>query len=1179
MKSTKTKILALIMTVVMVFAALPLSVFATDDGKLTFATLSDIHYYANSLKGNRTEDYQALVAGSTTTLDLTADCLDTALVTMADQLKDAENPYLILPGDLTYQGEYESHVELVAKLEKWEKETGIDVIAINGNHDINNAKAYSFVNDKKEAARKTTPEDFRELYKNLGYDMAYHTYTPPEGKRQGGMSYSVRLDGGYRLILLDTNLYTADCTKTGTDEHDTAQAISDDLLEWALAECADAKACGEEIIGVSHSSMVDHIGSYQSKLLTGFIIEDAEERATKLAEAGMHFNFCGHQHLADVAKFVADSGEVMYECETPPSGTYPCGMYVTEFVKGENGELTGTFNYHDIDESAPVMLYGVEQPKPFKNIAFGKAYGNGDVTTLAMNIIKYNLGSIFDGISEAGGILEYLEQEGIDLEQILSDAFAGVTLGPIDIFTAENIMFLADDLCDQLYDAYLTDVNVLYDLMEEIITKVVNIQISDVPCTAFIDTLGFGDPNRGGNMGDLVLTFLAYMYGGNENLANDAFIQDCFKQMSEDTVFAETLFNSLIDIILNDLLLDELLANMELNVDEAFPFGKFGFLIGKIVDALLTVILCGDKSLTHIVDFVFGLGVLPWDSLDGLKNELLGEYLTESQYQAIGIEFATVIGAFIDDKNPKPQGDMNCTYTYSGKEEPEVTPYNFRAPSIITVTYGEDASSSFNISWYTKDSVKGTDIEILPYSENPQFTGVPTESANIEAITEEGIIRETPAIDFGLIGIMPYETKLTRHIVKLTNLEPGTKYCYRLGDAERGWWSEAGVLETADNSRAFTFLHVTDTQAQNSKQFDVWANLLRVAGNEVPDFKFLLSTGDQVDMGSNLKLWSFFANNASDTLMSKPLMPTAGNHESMSGSEFALDQNFVLSNVPEQDTTEGVYYSFDYNNAHFAILNSNNLNEDEGLSDDQIEWLKADMNASDAEWKFVAIHKAPYSNGSHFDDDDVIEIRKQLSTLMPELDIDMVFQGHDHVYLRTDAMANNKVVKSETQEITSNGKTYTAKVDPQGTIYTITGCAGVKYYIPKDNALTDELFPRAEAIVTCELPTFASIRIEGNKLFFDAYNVDGSNAVGIDSFAIVKTDLEEYVAPVADEDNGSEESAVLSLSRNAAPASESNVSEAVETGDVVPYVAFIVLPVALAGVAITYRKKKKSEQE
>lgn len=1170
MKKAKIKVTAIIMAAIMVMTVIPFSVFAAGND-LTVATLSDIHYFANALKGNRTEDYQATVAGSTTTLDLTAACLDTALVTMEKELKNVKNPILIIPGDLTYQGEYQSNIELAGKLEKWEKETGIDILVINGNHDVNNAKSYTYENDVKEKHPTTTPEQFREIYKNLGYDLAYNTYTPPKGAKQGGLSYSVRYEG-YRFILLDTNVYSADCTKDGTDEHETRQVLCDDLLEWALKECADAKKCGEEIIGVSHASLVDHIGSYQSKLLKAFIVENAEDRATQLAEAGMHFTYCGHQHLADIATFVTDSGETLYECETPPAGTYPCGMYVTEFKAGDNGKLSATYNYHDIDESQPVVLYGEEQPQPFKNIAFGKAYGGGDVANLAMNIIKYNLGSIFTGISEAGGILEYLELEGIDLEAILSDAFAGVSVGPIDIFTAENIMALADDLCDQLYDAYLTDVDVLYDLMERVINKVVNIQMSEVPCTKFIDTLGFGDETRGGNLGDLALSFLAYMYGGNENLKDDKFMQDCFNNLENDTAVAENLFLSLLDIILNDLLLDELLANMSLNVDEAFPIGKFGFVLGKIVDALLTVILGGDKSLTHIVEFVFNLGVLPWESLDGLKDELLGEYLTVSQYEAIGIEIASVVRAFIDDKNPKPQGDKNVTYTYNGKVEPEVTAANYRAPSIITVTYGDDSSSSFNISWYTKDSVKGTDIELIPYSKNPKFTGKPTVASNIECITEEDVIRELPAIDFGIIGIMSVEYEMTRHIVKLTGLEPGTRYCYRIGDAERGWWSDIGVLETADNSREVNFLHVTDTQAQNSRQFDVWANLLRVARDTV-DFDFLLSTGDQVDMGSNMRLWTFFANNASDTLMSTPFMPTAGNHESMSGSEFALDQNFALPSAPEQDRTEGVYYSFDYNNAHFAILNSNNLNEDEGISDDQIEWLKQDMTASDAEWKFVAIHKAPYSNGSHYDDDDVIQIRKQLSTLMPELDIDMVFQGHDHVYLRTDAMVNNKVVEPQEENITFDGLDYTAKIDPQGTIYTITGCAGVKYYLPKDNALTDELFPRAEAIVTCELPTFASIQIKGDTLYFDAYNVDGDEAVRIDNFAIVKTDLEEFVETpdkYEDDDRFLEDDVIKG---------DVIISDMVETGDAVPYVAFIILPVAGIIAFAAYKRKKKSEQE
>ena len=47
------------------------------------------------------------------------------------------------------------------------------------------------------------------------------------------------------------------------------------------------------------------------------------------------------------------------------------------------------------------------------------------------------------------------------------------------------------------------------------------------------------------------------------------------------------------------------------------------------------------------------------------------------------------------------------------------------------------------------------------------------------------------------------------------------------------------------------------------------------------------------------------------------------------------------------------------------------------------------------------LHKAPYSQGSHYKDKDVCNIRDQLGSLLPELGVDVVFQGHDHVYLRT----------------------------------------------------------------------------------------------------------------------------------------------------------------------------------
>lgn len=211
-----------------------------------------------------------------------------------------------------------------------------------------------------------------------------------------------------------------------------------------------------------------------------------------------------------------------------------------------------------------------------------------------------------------------------------------------------------------------------------------------------------------------------------------------------------------------------------------------------------------------------------------------------------------------------------------------------------------------------------------------------------------------------------------------------------------------------------------------------------------------------------------------------------------------------------------MFYSYDYNNAHFIVLNTNNLSDSKALSDDQLAWLKADAQASDAQWKIVVLHKALYSNGSHYDDKDVKAMRKQLCGLMPDLGIDIVLQGHDHVYLRTDVMDNNEVVKAEEQKITFGGREYTAKLNPEGTVYVISACAGVKDYQTKDVKDTDKLFPRAEAIYDAHSAVFSAITIDGSKLYFDAYMLDDEakdGATRIDSFALSKAEKEEPENP------------------------------------------------------------------
>ncbi|MGN1195789.1 MAG: hypothetical protein ACI4SB_09920, partial [Acutalibacteraceae bacterium] len=166
-----------------------------------------------------------------------------------------------------------------------------------------------------------------------------------------------------------------------------------------------------------------------------------------------------------------------------------------------------------------------------------------------------------------------------------------------------------------------------------------------------------------------------------------------------------------------------------------------------------------------------------------------------------------------------------------------------------------------------------------------------------------------------------------------------------------------------------------------------------------------------------------------------------------------------------------------------------------------------------AQWKFVAIHKAIYSHGSHYDDDDVCAMRTQLSALMPQLDIDMVFQGHDHVYMRTGSIINNEKITTETTYLLKDGKTYRTQVQPEGTSYVITGCAGVKSYIQNDVTKTDKYFPRAEKIYSVDAPMFAAIQIEDGVLYFDAYTTKDGETTSIDRMAIQKDTTQGEVDP------------------------------------------------------------------
>ena len=1119
---------ALLLAFSLLLAVVPSAVIrsvAVGNDQLTFGVISDLHYYPESLMGSDVQAFIDVSKLNASTSYLADALLDNALYEYEQQAKTRDIKYILIPGDLTKNGEYEGHRALSQKLKDFEDRTGIQVLVINGNHDIRRTSdAAAFNSGKFETTRATEPEEFRELYADLGYDLADAFFTPPDGEEAGMLSYAATLEGGYRLIALDGGCYSADSNSDGKNEGETRGAYSEALMEWALEQIADAKAKGLTVIGLTHFNLVEHF-EYEDNLFTAFPIENWQNVCESFADAGMHFAFTGHIHMTDIASHTSDNGETLTDCSSASLLSYPCYLRIVTFDNTSlSGKVTAQYETVDIDNSRPVTAFGVTYPKPYKYTAFALNFGGSDINEFVINMLRYQLEyNLLPGIEESGSLYRFLSNS-LDLDGALDSLLSEDSgIGSIAGVTKISLKLLIKNVCDQIEDVYLDGADGtehLIAVLDTAIRKVTSLEVSDLPCTKFISTFGFGDASKPGTFADAASSCLAYIYSGDEDRSDDAFMNDVLARFERGEI-ADTLLDTLIDVLLHDVLEDEILQNIHIDVVGILRNSNdedTKLLLGEI---LTQIIAAGDEnnltamvpqpSLMQLINIFFAAGIVEYKSLDDVLNYYMDAYLTESQMETIAYEFYSVITDFTTDTNPGVRMDNNAVITYSGKVPVTPTAEDLRLPSGIAVTFGSNAATTRNFSWFTKTSVTGTDIEIVPYSENPKFTGKPTTGSNIVSKTAK-VTKEIPGVDLGVIGVISYSFDVNRHMIRVSGLTPGKKYCYRVGDASRGWWSDVGVMEMADNSDAFTFFHMSDSQAGIERQYETWAQVVDTAFNLYPQAKFIVHTGDVVDSGKNFKQWNWVFNTASSDLLNTAMMPATGNHET--NMDYATVENFLLE-YPEQDTTQGVYYSYDYNNAHFMVLNTNDLKSDNTLSAEQLAWLQADAAASDKPWKIVALHKAVYSNGSHYADDDVTALRKQLSVLMPQLDIDVVLQGHDHVYLRTAPMNANAVSTVTERTIQHNGSSYSAMVNPDGTVYAIDGCAGVKYYQTKDAALTDSAFPRAAKIVNANAPVFSAISIDGDNLYFDAYTVENGKATKIDSFAITKAD-----AAIGETDSG-----------------------------------------------------------
>ena len=148
----------------------------------------------------------------------------------------------------------------------------------------------------------------------------------------------------------------------------------------------------------------------------------------------------------------------------------------------------------------------------------------------------------------------------------------------------------------------------------------------------------------------------------------------------------------------------------------------------------------------------------------------------------------------------------------------------------------------------------------------------------------------------------------------------------------------------------------------------------------------------------------------------QPFFSAAGNHEGFVSGFDSIAQTgdyFDMFEFPTGNElgVNGVasgseaYYSFDYGNIHFIVLDSEeNIEQHATAGAAMLTWLQNDLLATTADWIVVAWHRPPYSRGWAHDSDveqQEIDMREQVVPILDAHGVDLVLSGHSHTYERT----------------------------------------------------------------------------------------------------------------------------------------------------------------------------------
>ena len=324
------------------------------------------------------------------------------------------------------------------------------------------------------------------------------------------------------------------------------------------------------------------------------------------------------------------------------------------------------------------------------------------------------------------------------------------------------------------------------------------------------------------------------------------------------------------------------------------------------------------------------------------------------------------------------------------------------------------------------------------------------------------------------------------HAVHVCGLTPGTTYYYQVGGGPTGseTWSAVQSFATVPSSGSIAVGIFGDARDTVST-WQLVHERMQQAGVAIQ-----LIPGDIVDIGGSTDLWEQWLtaiwkdpNDASKflTLGQQLMLPIAGNHEAEAAQFYG---NWA---IPQGAKFASTYASIDVGDTHFVMIDDDFATQADLTQDPAatiLAWLDKDLNHANqnrANVPFIVAlsHRGLFSTSTHSKDSDVLAARGVFSPLYTKYNVDLVFNGHDHEYERSQPLQAGTPPTGD-------------PVVGSGTTYIICAGAGADPYAVGQITKSYSLKQVAFGTNTPYIGAYSLLTLNGSSLTVNAYGLKAS---------------------------------------------------------------------------------------